>query len=130
MKTRIEINGYERLNLYGPSGIIRVCVHALVCEAFHGVKPSPQHEVAHNDGVRANNRADNLRWATRAENHADKVAHGTAQRGEANGNSKLTEEEAEEIRADNRSQTAIAKHYGVSQATIWRIKRGLVWKAA
>src|SRR5260221_14355915 len=38
-------------------------VHILVCNAFHGPKPSPDHEVAHGDGDSMNNRSGNLRWA-------------------------------------------------------------------
>lgn len=48
--------------------------HRLICEAFHG--PCPEgHECAHNDGTRDNNAAANLRWATHAENIADKAIH-------------------------------------------------------
>ncbi|WP_449411892.1 HNH endonuclease signature motif containing protein [Methylobacterium komagatae] len=46
----------------------RRLVHRLVCEAFHGPAPTPEHQVAHADGTRWNARADNLRWATRTEN--------------------------------------------------------------
>lgn len=37
-------------------------VHRLVCIAFHGQAPSPEHTVDHKDGNRKNNRADNLHW--------------------------------------------------------------------
>lgn len=130
IKTAIEKNGYERVNLYGPDGIKRVCVHALVCEAFHGPKPTPAHEVAHGDGNKANNRPDNLRWATRSENHADKHRHGTAQTGEANGNSRLTAEEVRAIRIARGTQCQIAAAFGVSQATVSRIRRGDGWMDA
>ncbi len=43
-------------------------VHQLICEAFHGPKPSPKHEVMHRDEDGLNNRADNLLWGTRKEN--------------------------------------------------------------
>lgn len=52
-------------------------VHQLICEAFHGPKPTPQHETRHLNGNRMDNRAENLRWGTRAENAADRKAHGT-----------------------------------------------------
>lgn len=50
-------------------------VHRLVCRTFHGEPANPELEAAHNDGVRSNNRANNLRWATRAENLADIPLH-------------------------------------------------------
>lgn len=51
-------------------------VHQLVAWAFLGPKPTPLHEVCHNDGDYLNNRASNLRWDTRSENHFDRVRHG------------------------------------------------------
>lgn len=53
-----------------------VFVHRLVCEAFAGPPPTPIHQVAHYDGDRLNNAADNLRWATARENADDKRRHG------------------------------------------------------
>lgn len=43
-------------------------VHILVCEAFHGPKPSSLHEVLHLDHNPAHNHKNNLRWGTRSEN--------------------------------------------------------------
>ena len=51
-------------------------VHILVAMAFHGLAPSPDHEVAHWDGDGLNNRAENLRWALPVENIADRTRHG------------------------------------------------------
>ena len=42
-------------------------VHVLVCTAFHGVSPGNDKTVDHIDRVRDNNRASNLRWASRSE---------------------------------------------------------------
>lgn len=39
----------------------------LVCEAFHGKKPMPGHVLKHLDGDAYNDRASNLKWATRSE---------------------------------------------------------------
>jgi len=45
-------------------------VHVLVCTAFHGPPPSPDHEVNHksDDGDRSNNCEDNLEWGTHGKN--------------------------------------------------------------
>ena len=51
-------------------------VHRIVCIAFHGA-PKDNLEVAHLDGNSANNRAENLTWATHSENEQHKIAHGT-----------------------------------------------------
>jgi len=42
--------------------------HNLMCTAFRGDKPSPDHEADHIDLNPTNNRPDNLRWFTPAEN--------------------------------------------------------------
>lgn len=52
-------------------------VHRLVLETFVGPAPEGT-EGCHYDGNPSNNRLDNLRWDTRAGNHADAVRHGTA----------------------------------------------------
>jgi len=69
-------NGYMMVTLCGDDGRWQVPVHRVVCMAFHGLPPTPQHEVAHGDGTRTNNRPDNLRWVTRRENMQDCERHG------------------------------------------------------
>lgn len=108
-------------------------VHRLVCFAFHGDPPSSTHQVAHNDGVRSNNVASNLRWATCKENHADIKKHGTANppRGEMQGGSKLTAKDIpviRSLRANGLMQKEIAAIYGVSRGAINNILNGPNWR--
>ena len=105
-------------------------VHVLVCAAFHGGKPSPKHEVAHWDGDRRNACAMNLRWATRTENFADMIRHGTRAFGESNHLEKLTDSGVREIKrrlAAGESPTAIARSVGHSRQGINSIKSGRQW---
>ncbi len=100
--------------------------HKLVMEAFVGIRPQGM-ECCHNDGNPQNNHLSNLRWDTPKNNHADKIKHGTTNRGERCGAAKLTLEQVNAIRNDNRLQRLIAADYGVLQNTISRIKSGKRW---
>lgn len=68
--------GYKMVPLSKNGVVKRIAVHRLVALAFHGV-PDPSHVCCHNNGIRTDNRAENLRWDTRSGNELDKLAHGT-----------------------------------------------------
>lgn len=74
--------GYPRVNLFVDGRHIVRYVHPLVCEAFHGPKPTAKHQAAHYDGSKDNNAAENLRWATPWENSQDSIRHGTRPKGD------------------------------------------------
>jgi hypothetical protein len=44
-------------------------VSPLICEAFHGPRPSPLMQCMHLDEDSTNNKPSNLAWGTRVENH-------------------------------------------------------------
>ena len=60
----------------------RALAHIFVCHGAHGEPPTTKHEVAHSCGVRKCINKRHLRWATKSENMADKLIHGTHNRGE------------------------------------------------
>jgi hypothetical protein len=133
----IDSDGYIRYALLDAAKVKRVAIaHRLVAEAFIGPPPSPSHEAAHNNGSRISNHYSNLRWATRKENDADTVVHGTARVGAANGNAKLTEDDVRSIRAEYRAiknreregrVSDLAKAYGIHHATLIHIATGKSW---
>lgn len=106
------------------------CVHFVVAEAWHGLRPEGM-EVAHGNGDVNDNRPANLRWATHVENEADKVIHGTRPIGELHGMAKLTEETVQAIRAEYAGgqvrQYELAQRYGVSPSLIGMVVRGRGW---
>lgn len=121
---------------------ITICVHHLICSAFHGSRPVGK-QVAHRDGTRTNNRPENLRWATHKENHADALKHGTHSsifiKGERNGHAKLTEQNVREIRATPHEKykhgvsiravsRRLADRYGVSEYTIKSVLSHQNWR--
>jgi len=71
-----------------------------------------------------------LRWATRSENHRDKVLDGTDSRGENSATAKLTFKQVLAIRRDPRIGREIATDYRVSVATICNIVNHKTWLTA
>ena len=69
-------HGYLRVRLTIDGKRKSFFVHKLICEIYHGRKPTPRHEVCHIDGNRENNVYTNLRWGTRKDNAADRKRHG------------------------------------------------------
>jgi len=104
-------------------------VHTLVCELKHGRRPSNQHDSAHSCGRRICCNHRHLRWATRGENVADAVRHGTQVRGEKTHNAKLKEAEVREIRRLQGicTQEELAARYGVHRAHIKDIQQRRRW---
>lgn len=108
----------------------RARVHILVLESFVGLCP-PGMEACHDpDRTRTNNRLSNLRWDTRARNHADKVLHGTSNRGSRHGIAKLTEIDVLRIASGEFSGWRvrdIASALGVGCGTIAGVMNGKTW---
>ena len=105
-----------------------------VCERAHGSPPSPRHEAAHSCG---NGRLGcvnkrHLRWATPTENQADKILHGTTNRGSRHGMSKITEQQVREIRSlvGQISIAAIARKFGISRSHTSNIASRKEWSHA
>jgi hypothetical protein len=121
--------GYLTVNLYADGKYKTYRVHRLVCAAFRGPCP-PGHECAHNDGDRANNRASNLRWATRLENSGDVLRHGRRQFGNQINTSRIPEELIPVIISRwkaGENQRAIAKDLGVAAPSINAVVNGRMW---
>lgn len=69
--------GHLSVSLTGHDGRTqRLWIHRLVAETFI---PNPENlpMVLHGPGGRTDNRVENLRWGTAADNYADQIAHGT-----------------------------------------------------
>lgn len=117
-------NGYLYVNA-SPT----TTVNRLVCEAFRGPPPTPQHQAAHRNGKRTDNRPANLRWLTRQENYRDQVRHGTDKRGARHHMAKLTNAQVRAIRKarGKLTQVVLAARYGVRDSAISRIQTGQRW---
>jgi hypothetical protein len=123
LKSRVDAYGYL---MVGAS----LKAHRIVALTF---LPNPENhrDVAHWDGNRQNNRVDNLRWASIADNHSDKHRHGTAVFGEKSVIAKLTEAEVREARVRARrgeSHASIAEDMPVDRSVLSRAIRGDTWR--
>lgn len=101
--------------------------HIIICGAFHGPAPRGGMQAAHRNGRSADNRPDNLRWATAAENSADKVLHGTDNRGVKNHAAKLSSAQVAQIRrrkAAGERTEKLAAEFHIHEETVRGIARG------
>lgn len=121
-------HGYMKVCLSKNNVKTSKVVHRLVAIAFID-NPLNKPEVNHKNGIRTDNRVENLEWTTRSENeqHAYKILGKKPQaywkdkpRKFAR---KFTDEQVIAIRKDDRPNTEIAIEYGVSKTAIRDIKR-------
>ncbi len=123
-----KTNGYWAVTLTSGGERRQFMVHRLVAEVFHGKPPHPGAHVLHSDGNKNNNAADNLRWGTPADNHADTEKHGRRLKGEMHPYAKLNEAAVRDIRSSKADASKIAYSYNVSRAHIWAIRQRRVWR--
>lgn len=120
-------NGYGKMGRNGEVHLVTRCV----CEDVHGPAPTERHQAAHSCGKGHTGcvTKKHLRWALPKENEADKLLHGTDNRGERSGLSVLTEEHVSEILALEGilSSVKIAEKYGVSAGAVGHIFAGKSW---
>lgn len=106
-------------------------VHRLVCEAANGPPPTPEHHAAHSCGNGSEGcvTKGHVFWKTRSENEADKLVHGTSNRGRRHGMAKLTEDDVRAIRAlhGELPQTAIARRFKTSPGNVSKIHCKTIW---
>lgn len=123
-------NGRGHVYLAGKT----ISVHRLACEHMHGPPPSPDMDAAHNCGKGHLGCFSpfHMRWATPAENQADRLGHGTVCQGNTHPNSTLTEDQVREVRrlyaTGEYSQRELAEKFGVARRTIGAMTDGQNWK--
>lgn len=101
-----------------------------MCTLAHGEPPTEEHHAAHScgNGHLGCISPKHLRWATPAENEADKLAHGTLRRGTKINTNKLTEDDVRKIRASVESGVSLARRYSVTPSAISSIRTGKSWR--
>ena len=128
-KPHLNHKGYSELNLCKGGNVKGFKVHRLVAEAFI---PNPQNkrEVNHINGIKADNRVENLEWVTPSENQLHAYNTGLRKSAEENFHAKLTNEQVAYIRENpcGLSNTELAERFGVAQPTICNIQLGKTYQ--
>lgn len=93
-------NGYPRVSICRKGKRPSMPVHRLVALCF---LPNPHNkpQINHRNGIKTDNRPENLEWVTARENllHSFRVLGRLPNRGERNGQTKLSDRQVAEIRA-------------------------------
>lgn len=109
------------------AGKRRYPVHLLVCEAFHGPRPTREHQAAHGDGDGLNNAASNLRWTLPPGNYDDMKRHGHHRAATLRANGKLSDDQVHAIRTlrtAGRKLDDLARQFDVDRSHICAVARG------
>lgn len=130
LKQRKRNDGYLDIHLWKHGREQRKFIHRLVLEAFVG-NPGGKLECNHRNGIKTDNRLENLEWIDHSGNirHAFKTGL-KSHKGEKNPRAKLTAEEVlkiHEILVEGVPVREIAEIFGVSLTTIYDIKSGRRW---
>jgi HNH endonuclease len=124
-------HGY-RYVLYSQRPARRISVHRLIWEAVHGPIPVGL-QVNHRNGIKTDNRIENLELVTASENMRHAAALGLlgGQRGERHYRAKVTDAAVREIRrrrAQGERGSDLAAEFGISPQCVCDIVKGRKWR--
>ena len=128
---KVSSTGYCQYDLCKDKAVKQIAGHRLVAGAFLQ-NPESKKTVNHINGVKTDNRVENLEWATAKENSAHAYLTGlkVGAKGEKSVHSKLTDQQVVEIRA--KAGTAkikdIGAEYGVCISLVSQVINRKRWK--
>lgn len=128
-------DGYVRVHLRDSTRNEIKLLHRLVLLSFSGSPPQGQSIANHKNGIRHDNRLENLEWCNHSENnlHAFQSLNRqpVSNKGEAAGRAKLSDNDVLNIRHryanEKISQQKLADEFNVSQNLISKIVLRQIW---
>jgi hypothetical protein len=131
LKQKMNIYGYFEVSLYSNNVSKHFKSHRIICEAFLPNLENKR-QVNHKNGIKSDNRLENLEWATSSENTKHSFDNGFQKpaSGEKNGHSILTEKDVLMIRSGElkMTQRQMALFFNVKPSTINCIIKRRNWK--
>ena len=126
MTPSLSDNGYLRVQVLLQGQRKWQPVHRLVLLAWTGRSEKPY--VNHRNGIKTDNRLENLEWVTHSENlaHARGVL-GHSMRGQKNTSARLTEEQVRYIRSSEKTPAELAAELLVTRECIYAVNSRRSW---
>lgn len=133
MSDKGRIRGYVYYSISAGGRSITVKGHQMTWLAFNRSIPEGM-QLNHKNGIKHDNRLENLELVTSKENIRHSYSSGLAKRGQDRSRSKLTDKDVTDIRyllglgrSCGFTHKVIAGHFGVSRAAIANVSKGRTW---
>lgn len=125
----INNGGYRSITLCKGAVRVQKLVHRIIADTFI-VNHDEKSEVNHINGIKTDNRLENLEWATRQENASHARENNLYRSGELNGSAKFKEGDILDIRnqySNGSTIKALADKYGCCHANMRKIVMRETW---